>query len=245
MTILTNGCSFTQGYNLTDPQLSWPHQLGKILNQDVINLAIGGGSNDRIYRTTIEFCNTQMPEYVVVGWTVLSRNDLSHSSGTYLRMAPDCKLADDCELPDDLTSIHQFWIKNLLNEYINFKNLLHYILHLQDYFKTKRISYKFFTALPKNYIYDFLCDSDYAFYLAQQSFHWKKYRNDYDQESKETHVKYQDLKTLVQKIDLTNWIMHTTTMKEYLKEHNYTFDHTAHPDAISHAHWANLIKNII
>ena len=36
MTILANGCSFTEGYNLADPQLAWPHQLGKILNQNVV-----------------------------------------------------------------------------------------------------------------------------------------------------------------------------------------------------------------
>lgn len=242
MTILANGCSFTEGYNLANPQLAWPHRLGKILNQEVVNLAIGGSSNDRIYRTTVEFCNTQTPKYVVVGWTVLSRNELSHHSGTYLRMASNCKLADDCELPDDLTGIHQFWIKNLLNEYINFKNLLHYILHLQDYFKTKQISYKFFTALPKNYIYEFLHDSDCAFNLAQQSFCWKKYNKDYELESKETHVKYHDLQRLINKIDLNNWIMHNTNMKDYLTDNNYALDDTHHPTTVGHDQWAKILS---
>jgi len=242
MTILANGCSFTEGHNLADPQLAWPYQLGKILNQDVVNLAIGGGSNDRIYRTTVEFCNTQTPEYVVIGWTGLPRNELSHISGTYLRMAPWCKLADDCELPDDLTSVHQFWIKNLLNEYINFKNLVHYVLHLQDYFKTKKIRYKFFTALSTNYIYEFLCDSDIAFELAQQSFSWKKYNKDYELDSKETHVKYHDLKQLIDKIDLNNWVMHNTTMNNYLIDNHYESDDTHHPTAPGHHHWAKTLS---
>lgn len=245
MTVLANGCSFTEGYNLVDPQLAWPCQLGKILNQDVINLAVGGGSNDRIYRTTVEYCNTQTPEYVVIGWTGLPRNELSHSSGTYLRMAPYCKLADDCELLDDLTGIHQFWIRNLQNEYINFRNLLHYILHLQDYFKIKKICYKFFTALSPNYIYEFLCNSDYALDLAEKSFSWAKNTDKYKVPSKEDHVKYCDLKQLVDKIDLTNWVMHNTTMNNYLIDNHYKPDDTHHPTAPGHAHWAKTLSQFL
>lgn len=241
--IFCNGCSFTEGYNLTNSQLAWPYQLGKALNQNVINLAVGGGSNDRIYRTTIEFCNTQTPDYVIIGWTTLPRNELIHTSGTYLRVAPNCKLPDDHTLPDELDTVHQFWSRNLLNEYINFRNLLHHILHLQDYFKIKKVPYKFFTALSPNYFYEFLRDSDTAFELAQQSFCWKKYRDDYDLDSKETHIKYHELKQLVNDIDLNNWIMYNTTMIEYLQSNNHQFDQTDHPDINGHAHWAKVIQN--
>jgi hypothetical protein len=241
--IYCNGCSFTEGYNLHNPQLAWPYQLGKVLNQDVISLAIGGGSNDRIYRTTVEFCNLQTPDYVIIGWTSLSRNELTHNSGTYLRLAPNCKLPDEHELSDNLDTVHQFWSRYLLNEYINFRNLLHHILHLQDYFKIKKIPYKFFTALPPNYLYEFLCDSDSAFELAQQGFCWKKYRDDYELDSKETHIKYHELKQLVNNIDLNNWIMHNTTMFEYLQTNNYQFDQTRHPGMRGHSHWAEIIQD--
>ena len=241
--IYCNGCSFTEGYNPHNPQLAWPFQLGKILNRDIINSAIGGASNDRIYRTTIEFCNTQTPDYIIVGWTSLPRNELTHNSGTYLRIAPNCQLPDDHELPDNLDTVHQFWSRNLLNEYINFRNLLHHILHLQDYFKIKKIPYKFFTALPTNYLYEFLRDSDVAFKLAQQSFCWKKYRDDYELDSKETHTKYHELKQLVHRVDLNNWIMHDTTMLDNITNNNYRLDQSGHPDIAGHAHWANMIKN--
>lgn len=243
--IYCNVCSFTEGYNLVSLTDSWPSVLGKQLTQTVINQAAGGSSNDRIYRTTVEYCNTHTPNMVVIGWTSIARNEWSHTKGTYLRLAPKTYLADDSELTDDIEPIHKFWIQHVCNEYINFRNLLHYVLHLQDYFKSKQISYKFFTALGQSYLHEFLQESDTAFELARQSFHWKKYRNDYEQDSKETHVKYQELKILIQKIDLNNWIMHTTTMNDYLKENNYAFDDTGHPDTSGHTAWATIVRNML
>jgi hypothetical protein len=243
--IYCNGCSFTEGFNLNNPANSWPAVLGQELNQSVINQASGGGSNDRIYRTTIEYCNTHVPDYVIIGWTTNTRNELSHTKGTYLRLAPKTHLADDSELPDNLESIHKFWLQHVYNEYINFRNMVHYILHLQDYFKSKKITYRFFTALGQLHLRSFLQESPKAFELAQQSFYWKQYRNDFDPEPKETHVKYQELKDLVKKIDLNNWIMHDTTMFDYLKNNNYQIDQTGHPGIDGHAQWATVIKEIL
>ena len=243
--IYCNGCSFTEGFNLDNSANSWPGILGQQLNQSVINQASGGGSNDRIYRTTIEYCNTHTPDYVIVGWTQILRNELSHAKGTYLKLAPNTHASDDSELADDLKPIHKFWIQNIRNEYINFRNLVHYVLHLQDYFKSKQISYKFFTALGLPYLQYFLQESAQAFELAQQSFHWKQYHIDAELEPKETHVKYQELVELVKKIDLNNWIMHNSTMYEYLKKNNYKFDQTQHPDVDGYAQWAKVIQNTL
>jgi hypothetical protein len=238
--IYCNGCSFTEAYNLAGQ--GWPSALGQLLNQPVVNQAAGGGSNDRIYRTTIEYCNTQHPEYVVIGWTNLVRNELLHAKGTYVRLAPWTLLSEECELTDDLTHIHKFWGQEMCNEYINFRNLVHYILHLQDYFKSKQIKYKFFTAVGISYIQEFLEDSDIAFNLAKKSFHWEKYYSKIDVVSKDSYVKYYELKDLVRRIDLTNWIMPDSTMQRYLLDNNYKFDHTHHPTADGHQQWATIVK---
>jgi hypothetical protein len=241
--IYCNGCSFTEAYTLNGQ--NWPSALGQLLDQPVVNHAAGGGSNDRIYRTTIEYCNTQHPNYVVIGWTNLVRNELLHAKGTYIRLAPWTLLSEECELTDDLTHIHKFWGQEMCNEYINFRNLVHYILHLQDYFKSKKISYKFFTAVGTPYIQEFLKESDLAFDLAKKSFYWEYFNHNIDFIPKDSYTKYSELKDLVRRIDLTDWIMPDTTMQRYLQDSNYKFDHTHHPDVDAHRHWATILEKQI
>lgn len=88
MILLTNGCSFTYGGSLgldqpeqTEQRLKsvWPYHLGKLLNADeVVQLAMGCGSNQRIVRTTLEWMVAQSPERLrdtvaVIQWTEPSR----------------------------------------------------------------------------------------------------------------------------------------------------------------------------
>ena len=72
LTLYTNGCSWTWGGGIDVPQdnnvtngrfmsearskVVWPHHLGKLLNaSDVVNLSMGCGSNERIFRTTFDW----------------------------------------------------------------------------------------------------------------------------------------------------------------------------------------------
>lgn len=72
MKLFTNGCSWTYGggLNLEGPahkqerlQRVWPHHLGKLLGcEKVTNLAMGCGSNQRIFRTTFDWLIHQSEE---------------------------------------------------------------------------------------------------------------------------------------------------------------------------------------
>jgi len=88
MILFTNGCSWTYGGGLnldTAAQeqerlaSTWPAHLGKLMGaSEVVNLAEGCGSNDRIIRTTFEWLNKQSPERLketiaVIQWTESSR----------------------------------------------------------------------------------------------------------------------------------------------------------------------------
>lgn len=91
MHILANGCSNTYGAGLFEKitttgfisheddlqrqQLSWPGQLGQLFNaESVTNLGASCGSNQRIIRTTLEWCLKQ-PKHIlentvaIIQWT--------------------------------------------------------------------------------------------------------------------------------------------------------------------------------
>lgn len=89
-TLYTNGCSWTYGGGLDSPDtvehinnlhdnIVWPAHLKKLLNCDnVINQSAGGGSNQRICRTTFEWVNSQSKETLentiaVIQWSLNDR----------------------------------------------------------------------------------------------------------------------------------------------------------------------------
>ena len=79
MLLMTNGCSFTQGIYDNFPECdAWPYQLGRLLGWDVFNLAKGGGSNARIFRTTMEYLLENQPNYVAIAWTQTDRHELPY-----------------------------------------------------------------------------------------------------------------------------------------------------------------------
>lgn len=88
MILLTNGCSWTWGGGLdldsTEDDLirnasTWPAHLAKFLNaEEVVQLAAGCGSNQRILRTTLDWILNQPTERLtktvaIIQWTEFSR----------------------------------------------------------------------------------------------------------------------------------------------------------------------------
>lgn len=91
MILYTNGCSWTYGggLNLDKPEQKqerlnsvWPYHLGKLLNcEKVVNLAQGCGSNQRIFRTTLNWLMETPQEILstttaVIQWTEPSRFEI-------------------------------------------------------------------------------------------------------------------------------------------------------------------------
>ena len=65
--LLTNGCSFTWGHGLDTQDerdiTTWPYFLGKKINASkTVNLSYGNGSNNRIFRTTLNWLSKQSQE---------------------------------------------------------------------------------------------------------------------------------------------------------------------------------------
>jgi hypothetical protein len=72
--LVTNGCSFTYGDELTDPKTqAWPALLAKKLGVPIVNLALPGTGNDCILRRTTEYLyensTTNSKPLVIIAWS--------------------------------------------------------------------------------------------------------------------------------------------------------------------------------
>ena len=89
-TLFTNGCSWTYGGGLDQPDtrehithlqdnIVWPAHVQRLMNFDEkVSLAVGGGSNQRICRTTFDWVSKQTPETLknttaVIQWSCVDR----------------------------------------------------------------------------------------------------------------------------------------------------------------------------
>jgi lysophospholipase L1-like esterase len=81
--LLTVGDSFTQGAELSDQQQAWPSILGQRLGYEVTNLGLGSGSNDYIFRTTINSLAQAQYDLVVVAWTHYARTECADEAGEW------------------------------------------------------------------------------------------------------------------------------------------------------------------
>jgi hypothetical protein len=74
--LVVNGCSLTYGEGLEDPSTqAWPALLAKKLNVPVVNIAMGGTGNHRIYRKTVDyfFKDTDSNPFYIIGMSSCTR----------------------------------------------------------------------------------------------------------------------------------------------------------------------------
>jgi len=131
-TIAVNGASSTQEIYL-DEKHRWSSLIGA-----KYNLALGGGSNDRMFRTTIKFLNHTPIDVLILGWVMWNRTSLTKNNGSYYVIcnAPAHDEDDNQEQDDE---VYKFYLKKMFNEYLQLENTLNYMLHIQNYCLAKGI----------------------------------------------------------------------------------------------------------
>lgn len=75
--ILTVGDSFTYGSELVDRHNAWPY----LLDHTVKNLGLGGSSNDRIFRITVEETAAAKFDVVIIAWSFPNRKEVFEHNG--------------------------------------------------------------------------------------------------------------------------------------------------------------------
>jgi hypothetical protein len=130
--LYVNGCSHTRGTELAMEgrlDLTWPNLLAKHLEFNLINDSTLGASNDRIFRTTIEYILSAAipPDKVVIQFTEPERFEINNKS-----INPRSKNLPENFLPfinehfklDDLRSnISMGYSHKLLNQIYSLQNI--------------------------------------------------------------------------------------------------------------------------
>jgi len=241
MSLVANGCSFTEGYCLGDKTMAWPSRLGKMLNTNVHNLAIGGGSNDRIFRTSIQHLHlNQDVDVLVIGWTGIARSEIPLHNGSYLKIIPSGISLEDSSLQsnppeeylrDFKTTFYQWHY----NQFVWVKNLLCDIITLQLLCEKKKIKLKQFFALEP-----LIIDQNYLAKLCEDSYEFFKLENLPFPPFDARDHNIQLIQNLIEQIDQANWIgWPNDTMRDSCK--NFKSDPTGHPMEDGHQYWATVI----
>ena len=180
MLLVVNGCSYTYGYEI-DESVREKSCYGNVLADkiwyDSFNIAVSGSSNDRIFRTTLDwiFKNDYEKVFFVIGWTNKNRREYYYAPyKNYIQLVNrgytqdfDNKIRqqmyewyyEDCILSDDAS------------DDINY---LHNVINLQNVFKSRNINYLMFDCV-KNHSWQksnecFYNEIDYERYVTETTF---------------------------------------------------------------------------
>lgn len=168
--LLVNGCSFTAGsgqYGGENPvsPIVWSRHLEDKFNT-VTNLAKGGEGNDRIVRTTLEFCeHTDMSDYVaIIQWSSLFRTEYWNpedndwvnvviNNGMQGNWTLDIPSDPNTERKKSQTLAYDNEMKwlNSFNDY----DIAYYnnVLVLQNFFENKQIHYMFTSMSDPDHLF--------------------------------------------------------------------------------------------
>jgi hypothetical protein len=153
MNFYFNGCSFTYGDELTNPQQdSWPTVVSAQLKANFLNDAVSGGTNERIVYKTIQNINNY--DYFFIAWTSYSRFTEYNPIDNYeVNFNPTLNLNPKLHYSNDLKKNYQKYInygtlyyKHWFNELYQFKKWLQQIILLQSFFKVRNKPYLMMNA---------------------------------------------------------------------------------------------------
>lgn len=171
-TLYTNGCSWTAGNGISEDPLyygddpkrfTWPRWLAEELGiPNVINDSLGGGSNQRIKRMTVDFVQSLSDAeckdtLIVLGFTTVERNEIyisEHGVGDWYRFNAAQKFSDynypelSTEKKKAVDKLLQSYVAEAYDNAAALEMFYHDVYLLKNLMENRGIRYVFFCALP-------------------------------------------------------------------------------------------------
>ena len=166
--VLVNGCSFTHGHGevqdvttgetLPPKSYVWPFRLEELFDGKIeaINYGFGGGSNNRITRTTIEGVRKHNPDLVVIQWTSPFRYEFWNEEwNQYFGLVPTNSVRDD-QTNRNTKALDEFghplvWIPHEGREAGGNKEISKKFGYQTDYYKNVKIASQMYQAYLMNH----------------------------------------------------------------------------------------------
>lgn len=243
--LVTNGCSFTYGYELNNVLDAWPYKLGKLLGISVINLAIPGASNDYIVRSIIQnILNETITrnDLLIIGWTGEFRKEFySDVEHKYISIKNNRTIVLDevtktyytNDYSQDLNSIvNQYFTELYTNRIVAISDKLRQMLLLSKLLNEYDIPYTFFNALGGLALKDFT-DSEFKGYDQLNII-----RKTIKSVKLDEHI-LNEYNILYKEIISDGNIISAPSMEEFCK--SYPIGKWFHPLEKGHEEWANFL----
>ena len=144
--ILFDGCSFTYGDELENPEKdAFPHLvarmglMGNTETREYVNLGECGKSNDGITRTTIKYCENNKVDIAVIQFTIFNRREIFRNDRSYKWKFISCQYSGFSAFDE----ISDAYYKNIQNKSDDLANFHKNKFILENYFKNNEIKYYF------------------------------------------------------------------------------------------------------
>ena len=149
MSLFFIGCSHTYGDDLSRPaEQAWPALVAKTKNKEFVNLAVSGGSNERIVYHTVK--NSNNFDHFYIAWTYLERFTRYQQDNNFeINFNPQLKhsaYSGNFWFTEYGKLHYAFWH----NELYAFKLWLQQIILIQRYLEAKNKSYTMINSCPNN-----------------------------------------------------------------------------------------------
>lgn len=144
------GCSFTYG-DIIGKENAWPNNLGKLLEIDVVNRGVNGGSNkismNRLFEDITQ-CDYK-DVFVVFSWTGIQRTTFYNEER---RQWIPCLMGHTS--PDkEVAKMTKLYYKHFYNDYEALYNYYMQILSVQSFLKERNIRYLFINSFREDFIF--------------------------------------------------------------------------------------------
>ena len=231
--IVVNGDSFVHEYHLPEEQ-RWSKGIGADLN-----LALGGGSNERTFQTTIECLNNHDVETLILGWTRWERTYFNKSNGSRYKVGPGSATDEFEGDAHEDKDVVEFYFKKVFNEYTQVRTMLTHMLHLQQYCKLRNIKLiNFATIFDK----DDLSTAELT-KISKQA-----YMSRDNKDMEQMGIKYNQgiLSGLISRLDPDTWVDRQVFSSMSGKLANFpTVDFEGHFGVDGSRRWAEIIQQQI
>ena len=230
--LVANGDSFVHEYHLNDID-----RWSNIIKVDT-NLAVGAGSNDRTFLTTIEHIHNHDVKTLILGWTNWERSYFNKSNGSRYKLiggdAIDEMLGDKFNEPD----VAKFYLTKVFNDFTQLKNTLVQMIHIQELCKLKDIKLiNFATVFDADDL-----DKENLTRVAKTAF---MSRVDKDVETMGIRYNFSVLETYIRKLDSSCWVNNQvfSSMSTILKDYPKPSDTDPHIGVEGSKKWAEILLN--